>query len=129
MAPKPITTKTTIEGPADESGKATKVVKESTIQYELGDNLAHASQLFGETVVAEMYEAGATIKVQNKVRGMLADGASQEEIEKELAGWKLGDTVARKPRDPKQDYMKVFLAMSPEEQAAEIQRLKAARQS
>ena len=86
-------------------------VKGATItsEYELGESLAAAIQLFGEEVVFSQYKKGAKLTVQSKVRGLMkAEGATAETAQAGLKGWKMGVAAERSV-----DWDKKLAKMSP----------------
>jgi len=92
------------------------------IEYDLGESLEEAKDLFGEEVVYNMYKAQARISAQAQMRKLLVAGKSEEEIQSEMDKWVLGQTIGVQ-KDKYAAVVDDFKNKSPEEQAAFIQKL------
>jgi len=98
---------------------------ESSVAYDFGENIAKASQKFGEDVVFSLYRAQAKIQLQARMRSWM--GA---EVPKDCAAmasmWKPG-LVADRGLDPLTT-AKTYLAnlTNPEDKKAFLEELKAA---
>ena len=67
-----------------------------TNEYDYGQDLDQAIQMFGKEVVFSQYRKGAVLSVQAKVRGLFkAEGATQETVRAGLNQWKLGVATER----------------------------------
>ena len=108
--------------------KATKkigdVEKEATIAYDFGGDCDAAVAKFGKEVVYANFVRSSVITAQAAMRRYLEDGKTQAEITEKMAGWKPGVPLER-TIDVYAAFMNKFVTMSPEEQMAELQKLKA----
>lgn len=107
--------------------KATKKVegedKTSTVHLDLGTNLEEMRSRFGDQVVYDRAVRSLKIQAQAQQRSMLEDGKSDEEIQAAFRNWNPEAKPTRAPRDPKQDILRNFAALSEEEKAAIIAQL------
>lgn len=107
----------------EEDGKTQKAMR-AEVDYNFGENLKEAVDLYGETVVHSAYVAEGKIQVQNLVRRLLEKGADQDAIEKELATYKIGES-RKVTVDPAKAIYSRIPTMTPEEKKALIAELMA----
>lgn len=60
------------------------------VDYDFGDNLAQAVELFGEEVVFTRYKAAAVIDLQALMRNMIRAQKTEDEIGEAVSEWKPG---------------------------------------
>ena len=80
--------------------KDTPEFREATFEYNLGENLEEALELYGLDTVFGMYRSGMTIAVQAPARNLLQDGKTQEEVVEFMSSWKPGTKVPRAAKAP-----------------------------
>lgn len=68
--------------------------KSAEILYDFGDNIQESITLFGEDIVHKMFLNAAKISAQSIMRRMLKAGRTQEEIQRDMAEWKVGVSVS-----------------------------------
>lgn len=95
-----------------------------SIEYDFGDNLADATEKYGEAVVFDLYKAAANIRVQNIARSALLNGKAPEEVVKLASSYVLGTSFSTGPRDPVRTAETAVSKMSPEEEKEFILKLK-----
>ena len=102
----------------DEDGEVVEEVS-ATATYDFGDNLEASVALFGEEVVHNNFKQNAVISAQSRMRALLGQGLSGDELQAKLDEWKPG--VKTSTRKSPVDKLKDLLAgRSPEEIAALI---------
>lgn len=107
--------------PKDEDGNALDP-QTLNAEYNFGENLAEAVELFGEDIVHAHFRAHAVVSLQSRMRSAAKQGLNvQEEINK----WKPGQ-VTRRGKTPVQKALTDFGKMNEEQQAAFIAELQAA---
>tara|TARA_R100000808_G_C2149869_1_gene158416 strand:+ start:1454 stop:1795 length:342 start_codon:yes stop_codon:yes gene_type:complete len=109
---------------ANVSIKATKNDNTATVDYDFGDDVNAAVELFGADVVFAGFVKSATITAQANMRRHLEAGASDEDIQAKMADWKPG-VVTRRTKDPVGAIKKKFGSMDAEAQKELIKHLKA----
>jgi hypothetical protein len=109
------------------SAKIQATGRELTVNYEFGNNMAEAVEMFGEDVVFARFRAAATVDLQGVMRRHMQDQKGKddtvtsvektdEEITEIVATWKPG---LAKPKKSPADKLKDLLAnMDPEARAA-----------
>lgn len=66
------------------------------VNYNIGETIEEATNLFGNDVVLSQYKKGAVLAVQAKVRNLMSkDGATPESVQESLKSWKIGVATAR----------------------------------
>lgn len=95
-----------------------------SIEYDFGDDLADATEKYGEAVVYDLYKAAASIKVRNIARSALLNGKAPEEVVKLASSYVLGTSFSMGPRDPVRTAETAVGRMSPEEEKQFILKLK-----
>lgn len=102
----------------------------ATVSFDFGDNLAEASDLFGDDVVYGRFVSAATVDVQALIRRHLSstdkDGNStaktEEEIQKIVAEYKPG-TSTRKHLSATEKADRAIAKLTPEEKTALLESL------
>lgn len=85
-------------------------------EYNLGENLDEAVELFGHDAVFSTFKAAAVVKLQARMRALAQAG---EDVQEGINDWKVGVSV-RKPKDPAAKALSAFESMTEEEQKAFI---------
>lgn len=96
--------------------------KTTTVNYDFGETLEDSVDLFTAEVVHGVFVQQGVVKVQALVRGMLGKDATQEEIEKRVAEYKIG-AVNRVPggkKGNKEANLLAYLADLPDDKKAEF---------
>lgn len=93
--------------------------------YDFGDSLDAAIQLFGAEIVWAHTLRSLTIAVQGAARGMMKSGKSKEEILEAMAKWKPG--TPREVKSAEEKMATLVSKMTPEQLKALEDQLKAAR--
>lgn len=106
----------------DEDGNVVDSVS-AAIDYNLGDDLEEASELFGEEVILSLFKQTAVIKAQSQLRACLKAEKDEEGILTHFKTWKPGVAVARTPKDPMAEGRKAFEKMSPDERTTYLEEL------
>lgn len=114
-----------IEIKATKDMKDGSPVRESSIQYDFGENAADAIQRYGDDVVFSQFIAAAKITAQGAMRRMLEAGKTQEEITAKMADWKPGVALTREAVDPIQAALARFGTMDAEAQKEFMAQLRA----
>jgi len=104
----------------DEDGE---VISEETVtgncNYDFGETLDDAVELFGAEVVMNNFKQNAVISAQSRMRALLGQGITGDDLQAKLDEWKPG--VKTSTRKSPVDKLKDLLAgRSPEEIAALI---------
>jgi len=109
------------------SARAPKIGREATVEYNIGEDLNEAINLFGDAVVYSAFKQSAVIDVQAVIRRMLEAGKSEEEIQNYLSSYKLGvrTTSGGGRRDSYKAALEALLSASPEEREAKIAEIRA----
>lgn len=97
----------------------------ATIAYDFGEGVDDAVAKFGADVVFSNFVSASTITAQGAIRRYLGKGLSEEEIAQKMSEWKPGVALTREAGDPMEAAAAKFGAMTPEEQQAYIEKLKA----
>lgn len=86
-------------------------------EYDFGDNLAEAVELYGEEVVFSRYKSAAVIDLQSFMRGLIRQEKTPEDIATAVAEWKPG--VRKAAGKSKEEKARELLGgLSAEERAA-----------
>lgn len=105
------------------SCKNPSVSRELAVDYNFGENLAEAVEMFGEDVVFTGFVADAKVGLQAIVRARLGKSddeyMSDEEIIAEAAQWKPG--VRKQAADPMAKLQALLAKLSPEQRAAVLE--------
>ncbi len=94
-------------------------IREGSLQYDFGDNLADCVEKFGDEVVFSNAVAQMKIGLQARMRAYLAEGKGVEAL---AAMWKPGVQMP-KSVDPIAAAKAAFATMSPEERLAMIAKI------
>lgn len=121
------------EGTVNASGlvesKATKKIGDNTLEctvyLDLGRTAQEAITKFGDDLVFEYFVRSAKIRAQAEQRTLLEAGKTQEEIVAAFQGWRPGAERKRTPKDPAASVLANFASLSPEQQAAILEQLRA----
>lgn len=97
------------------------------VEYDFGDNLGEAVELFGEDVVFSRFVAASVVDLQALIRRHLGGEKpkTQDEISKLVAEWKPG-VSSRKRRSNKEKAEELIAGMSEQEKAQLLEQLMAA---
>jgi hypothetical protein len=106
----------------DENGNAILIEgvaswKESTVEYDFGDDLNAATELCGADVVFSQYKANATVALQSIIRSSLKAGLTPDQIQTKVSTWKPGMVMAVEKVDPQTAIKNAFATWSPEKKA------------
>jgi hypothetical protein len=97
---------------------------EMSVLYDFGDNLDGAIAKFGADVVYDNYVRSAKITIQAAMRRWAAAGKTENEIADLVGAMKIG-VAAERVVDPIGATLKKFATMTPEEQSALLEKLRA----
>lgn len=86
-----------------------------TFDYNFGENLNEAVQLFGEDVCWAHLRRALILAAQGTARTMIRNGASKDEIVKTMKEWKPG--IPRRGKTPEEKFKELWDQMSPEDRA------------
>ena len=90
----------------------------ATVQVALGEDHAARLAIHGDDAVDKAFVKGATLKVQQDIRGMLNEGATPEKIVAYFGdSYKMDFTRKERNTDPKARLKRILATMSEEEQA------------
>lgn len=105
-----------------EQVKATKeidgVKKSLAVDYEFGENIQSAIDLYGEEVVFSMYKKAAKIEIQRVVRDIIVEGGDDDAAQTAVDKHQLGISKPRAVGSVRDRAIAEFQKMSQEEQAA-----------
>jgi len=90
------------------------------VEYDFGDNLAHAVEMFTEDIVFSIFRRQAVIALQDVIRVAKRSGKTDEEIAAMAATWKPSKSVKGDPVDKLVKKMQ-----TPDQIKATIDKLKA----
>lgn len=99
----------------DEEGKPSWT--QASINYDFGDDLNQASELFGVEVVFSLYKAQAKIAGQALIRSKLKAGLPMDQLQGVFDIWKPGMVMERTSVNPEDAIKSAFASWSPEKQA------------
>ena len=103
---------------------ASKGERSVATTYDFGGSVEAAVEMFGAEVVYSGFVRSAVITAQSILRKGIETGLTDDEVISKLDGWKPGVSLTRVV-DTTAAFLRKFEAMTPEEQAAEIAKLKA----
>lgn len=95
------------------------------ISVNTGATAAEMIQMFGDKAVKNNADANWVVTLQSTMRSWMKKGKTQEQIQAELGGAKLGVTTKGSAISPEQAYIAMFAAATPEKQAEMLKELKA----
>ena len=98
-----------------------KPEKSATINYDFGENLAKAVEMFGEDVVFSNAVANMKVRLQAVMRSHLENNKVVEDL---VTGWKPGQVTTGGKIDPVSAVKDAFAGMSPEDKKAFLAQLK-----
>lgn len=107
--------------PKDDDGNALEPQILSA-EYNFGENLAEAIELFGEEIVHAHFTAHAVVSLQSRMRSAAKQG---QDVQEEVDKWKPGQ-VTRRGKTPVEKALADFGKMDEAQQAAFIQQLQEA---
>ena len=114
--------KTNEEGdPIFEEGKKVVLeVREQTVKTNMPDTFEEARSLWGEDMTMQMAQAMVKVRLQALMRNGIENGASEEEISRNVNEWKPGNkTVIKKdPLAAMMEYLKEIENADPEKAKA-----------
>ena len=108
------------------SAKSTKLNMETAVFINAPETLPEGVEMFGEEALLSNALANWTVTVQAGIRRGHTAGKSDEEIQTELSGAKMGIATTGARVDPIKASLAKFKLMNPEEQANYLEDLKAA---
>jgi hypothetical protein len=97
-----------------------------TFEYDFGDTIEQAYEIFGADVVWAFAERGLIIAAQGHARGLLKSGKSVDEIHAAFKEWKPG--APRETKSSEDRVREQFAKMSPEDRAALLRELSGAHE-
>lgn len=107
-------------GAAVVDGEGNALWTEVTCQYDFGENLAEATDMFGADVVFSQFVAAAKVKIQSIIREKKKAGLSDEAIQTYLDTYKIGMIVERTAVNPLEAFKAAFKMMTPEQQRQQL---------
>lgn len=93
---------------------------EVACQYDFGENLDEAKDMFGADVVFSQFVAAAKVKIQSIIREKKKAGLSDEAIQSYLDTYKIGMIVERTAVNPLVAFKAAFKMMTPEQQRQQL---------
>lgn len=94
---------------------------ETSVEYNFGDTLEEAVELFGADVVFSRFKGAAVVDLQAMIRRLQKAGKTDKEIQEHCAQWKPSVGRASGPRKTKEERLAELLSqMSPEERKRAI---------
>ncbi len=98
----------------------------ASVEYDFGENLAEAAELFGDDVVFSRFVSAATVDLQALIRRNLTleEPKTEEEIQALVAEWKPGVST-RKRVSASEKAQRAVDALSEDEKAALLESLMA----
>lgn len=103
--------------------------KRVTIVYDVPADLAGYVAKFGETLTAEFARRSLTLGINALVRPLILDGKSNEEIQHAVDSWVPGQRGPRTQKSPLDRATAALGAMSPEDLAELLAKVKAAQKA
>ena len=107
-------------GAAVVDGEGNALWTEVTCQYDFGENLDEAKDMFGADVVFSQFVAAAKVKIQSIIREKKKAGLSDEAIQSYLDTYKIGMIVERTAVNPLEAFKAAFKMMTPEQQRQQL---------
>ena len=100
-------------------------VREATISFDFGEDLADAAAKFGEEVVFSNFKASAKITAQAAMRRYLENGLNADQIADKMGAWKPGVALER-AIDPVKALLSRWGSLPEDERVDIIRKLKEA---
>lgn len=107
-------------GAAVVDGEGNALWTEVTCQYDFGENLDEAKDMFGAEVVFSQFVAAAKVKIQSIIREKKKAGLSDDAIQTYLDTYKIGMIVERTAVNPLEAFKAAFKMMTPEQQRQQL---------
>ena len=104
------------------TAKLPRLKKEATIEYHFGDDLADASDIFGEAIVFNKFKSASVVDLQAAMRRAMENNKDPAEL---TENWKPGMKLPSAKKDPVAVAANLVSGMTPEQKAALIAQLKA----
>lgn len=105
----------------DEEGKPSW--QSASVQFDFGDDLNQASEMFGAEVVFSLYKAQAKVAGQALIRAKLKSGLPTDQLQGIFDAWKPGMVMERVSVNPEDAIKAAFASWSPEKQAEFLSKL------
>ncbi len=102
---------------------ATRNDNSATVEYDFGESVSDACELFGEDVVMQGFVKSCKITAQSAMRRYLDAGLDEDAIQEKMDAWKPGVALER-VSDPVSAIKNKFASLSADEQTAIIEALK-----
>lgn len=102
----------------------TEEKREAAVFMDFGDNLDEMVEVFDEDTVYKLAFSKADSKVKSAIRKLLGEGIPPEEVPQRLSSWKPGVTL-KVTANPEQESENLFAQMTPEQQEAHLEKLRA----
>lgn len=126
MAATKFNTKAPSTAEKNEAGEIITPARSYDAEYDFGDNVEEAIEKFGSELVFDGFVAKSVVEAQAKIRQMLEDGKSEQDITDFLTNvWKPGLKLPRASVDPKAAFAKYLAALSPEDRLKAIEDMQA----
>lgn len=93
------------------------------VEFDIGDTLEAATELFGDAVVYNQYKAGIVVSTQARIRTLIKADKSEEEIQANLSEWR--PDVRTKGKTKIERIQDLFAKLSPEQRRIELERMMA----
>lgn len=111
--------------PTEVSAKRSGHDHQVTVEYDFGENLQEAVEMFGDDVVFSKFKAAATVDLQSVIRRNMFDEQGEgddktlipvdaETVQERISDWRPGVTT-RVTKSPKEKALDAMKNMSPEE--------------
>ena len=107
-------------GAAILDGEGSAVWTDVTCEYDFGETLDEAKDMFGADVVFSQFVAAAKVKIQSIIREKKKAGMAAEAIQTYLDGYKIGMIVERTAVNPLEAFKAAFKLMTPEQQRDQL---------
>ena len=107
-------------GAAILDGEGAAIWTDVTCEYDFGETLDEAKDMFGADVVFSQFVAAAKVKIQSIIREKKKAGMSAEAIQAYLDGYKIGMIVERTAVNPLEAFKAAFKLMTPEQQREQL---------
>lgn len=105
----------------DEEGKPSW--QSASVQFDFGDDLNQASEMFGAEVVFSLYRAQAKVAGQALIRTKLKSGLPTDQLQSIFDTWKPGMVMERVSVNPEDAIKAAFASWSLEKQAEFLAKL------
>ena len=93
-------------------------------QFDFGGNLEGAVERFGEQVVYNHAKLSIGLSTGGRVRDLIEDGKSPDQVQADLDEWKPGLVTRKAKKSGRQTFIEDMAVLSPEAQMAELEKLK-----